>query len=64
MLMNEAEFCKKIVLLVKPGTSWVMCYMGVFVCAYVCVCVCVCVRVYQPPPQQTECDTSHFLNGV
>ena len=26
ILMNELEFCLKVVLLVRPGTYWVMCY--------------------------------------
>ena len=30
MLMNKVEFCLKVVLLVKPGTYWVMCYVKLF----------------------------------
>ena len=27
LLMNKVEFCLKVVLLVRPGTYWVMCYL-------------------------------------
>ena len=28
--MNKVEFCLKLVLLVRPGTYWVMCYIIIF----------------------------------
>ena len=40
MLMNKIEFCPKVVLLVRPGTCWVMCYI------YKCVCVYIYIYIY------------------